>query len=231
MFLRFIHSTRLSAVVVLTLCLTGCAASGRKWYDPFGLWTKKEEEPKKKVVTNADRIKILRDLAKQASTMQIDEQTRATDELCLAIPKEQDILVRSEMLRTIAMFPSPRAEAMLRGGLRDADQDVRIACCDAWASRGGSEANHVLCEMLTSDTDTDVRLAAARALGKLKDPQSVPALTLALDDSNPAIQFRAMSSLKAVTGKNFETVKEWKEFSQGNEPDMPSIAERLRHLF
>ena len=214
----------------MALCLSGCASSGRKWYDPLGLWTK-QEEPKHKVVTNAERLKILRNLAKQASTMAPDEQQRATDELCYALPIEKDILVRSEMLRTIARFPSPRAEAMLKAGLRDADQDVRIACCDAWASRGGSEANHVLCELLTGDTDTDVRLAAARALGKLKDPQSVPALTLALDDTNPAIQFRAMASLKAVTGKKYETVKEWREYSHGKQEEPPSLVARLRQIF
>lgn len=234
MLLRLIQSPWISAVCLAVLCLAGCAAQGRKWYDPWGLWAKKEtEEPKVKVVTNNDRIKALRNLAKQASTLPPEEQQRATDELCQALPKEQDIRMRCQLLRTLAMFPSPRAEAMLSAGLRDADQDVRIACCDAWASRGGNEANRVLCELLTGDTDNDVRLAAARALGTLKDPQAVPALALALDDANPAIQFRVMQSLKAITGKDFKTVQEWREYIHGDQKqkESPSLTERLRRLF
>jgi hypothetical protein len=200
MLLRQIHSPLASALCLTLVFLAGCASNGRKWYDPLGLWAKKEtEEPKIKVVTNADRIKALRNLAKIASELPPEEQARATDELCQALPKEQDIHVRSQMLRTIAVFPSPRAEAMLKGGMRDAD--------------------------------IDVRLAAARALGKLKNPASVSALGLALDDDNPAMQFRAMQSLKAVTGKQFETVKEWREYLHGEKTESPSVWARLRRLF
>ena len=216
-------------------CLAGCASgdksNGRKWYDPFALFGNEKEGPKVKITTSQQRVKILRALAKQASTLPPEEQERATDELCQALSKENDILVRAEMLRCIAVFPSPRAEAMLKGGLRDADQDVRVACCDAWAMRGGAEANRVLCETLASDTDIDVRLAAARALGRLKDPQSVAALALALDDTNPAIQYRAMQSLKAVTGKNYQTIKDWREYAQGDKSEPPSLVARLRQLF
>lgn len=232
MCLRLANPLLRRGICLLLLCVAGCASSGKKWYDPFGLLkTNENEEPKIKVTTSAERIKILRNLAKIASSMQPAEQERATDELCLALPKEEDILVRAQMLRTIALFPSPRAEAMLKAGLRDADQDVRVACCDAWGSRGGSEANRMLCETLTSDTDLDVRLAAARALGVLKDSQSVPALTLALDDQNPAIQYRAMQSLKAVTGKNYKTVKEWREYAHGDKAEPASLAGWLRRLF
>lgn len=232
MLLRFFRSPLASTVVLMALCLAGCASHVRKWYDPLGLWTKEEKDgPKYKVITHADRIKALRNLAQQAASLPPDEQQRATDELCQALPKEQDVLVRSEMLRTIARFPNPRAEAMLKAGLRDGDQDVRIVCCAAWGSRGGKEANLVLCETLTSDTDNDVRLAAARALGELKDPEAEAALGLALDDANPAIQYRAMQSLKSITGKKFETVKEWREYIHGEQKEQPSLMDRLRGLF
>jgi hypothetical protein len=224
-----------SLTCLLIACQSGCASDAlkneqKKWYDPFGLFTK-EEGPKTKVITSNQRIKILRELAKKADTLTPEEQQRATDELCQALPKEEDILVRAEMLKTIAVFPSPRAEVMLKAGLRDADQDVRIACCDAWAARGGEEANRTLCETLTADTDHDVRLAAARALGDLKHPDSVAALGLALEDPNPAIQYRATQSLQAITGKKFETVKEWREYLHDKKEEPPTLMARLKQLF
>jgi HEAT repeat protein len=76
-----------------------------------------------------------------------------------------------------------------------------------------------------------VRLAAGRALGKLKDPEAVPALALALDDTNPAIQFRATQSLKAITGKDFKTVKEWREYVHGEKEETPSLTDRFHGLF
>ncbi|HQU44490.1 MAG: hypothetical protein B7Z73_17115, partial [Planctomycetia bacterium 21-64-5] len=214
--LRRAHHRLRFGIFLAACCAVGCASAGpkpaRKWYDPFGLFHKDEKEgPQYKVITSTERVKILRDLAKKAKALPPPEQERATDELSQALPKEQDILVRAEMLRTIALFPGPRVEAMLKAGMRDADQDVRIACCDAWGTHGGSEANHVLCETLTGDTDRDVRMAAARGLAIMKDPQSVGPLVLALDDPDPAIQFRAMQSLKAITGKKYESVKEWRD--------------------
>lgn len=222
------------------LCLAACCAAGcasvdskpkRKWYDPFGLFHTDKEGPQYNVITTAQRVKMLRDLAKMAKKLPPSEQERATDELCQALPKEKDDLVRSEMLRTIALFPSPKAEAMLKAGLRDADQDVRIACCDAWGTRGGSESNRVLCEILASDTDRDVRLAAARALAAVKDPHAVGPLVMALDDPDPAMQFRAMQSLRAITGKKFQTVKEWKEFTEQDPAEQASWTDRLKKLF
>lgn len=223
----------MGGLCLLVACTSACASNGqksseKKWYDPFGLFAK-EEGPK--VITTNQRIKILRELAKNAASLPPEEQQRATEELCEALPKEEDILVRSQMLRTLAVFPGPRAETMLKAGLRDADQDVRIACCDAWAMRGGAEANRILCETLTSDTDSDVRLAAARALGRLKGSDAVPALGLALDDSNPAIQFRAAQSLQEITGKKFETVKEWRDYIHDKKEEPLTAWGRLKQLF
>lgn len=225
----------------LGLCLflagcSGCAqqAAQKKWYDPFGLFAKKEE-PAVKVKTSAERIKILRDLANRADELTPDEQQRATDEignsLFNSFDSEDDILVRAQMLRTIAVFPNAKAGEILKGGLNEPDTDVRIACCEAWGQRGGEEAVRLMAETLSGDTDADVRLAAARSLGILKDPKGVPALGAALDDNNPAIRFRAIESLRKITGKSYIDVKDWRQFVQGQPPEEPSIAARLRQFF
>ena len=221
------------------LCLLAAGASGcaqqqaaRQWYDPFGLFAKKEE-PAVKVKTSAERIKILRELAKNAPKMSPSEQQRAAEEIAdaLRFGHEDDILVRAQMLRTIANFPTPAADKILTGGLQDPDRDVRVACCEAWGQRGGDEAVRLMAQTLGSDTDVDVRLAAARSLGQLKDPKGVQALGAALDDLNPAIQYRAIESLRKISGKSYSDIKDWRQFAQGRPPEEPSLAARLKSWF
>lgn len=231
------HLRRAKIVLAAGWCLLavsgwGCASSKpKKWYDPFGVFTKKKEEEGRKVVTQDEWNKAIRQLAKAAPKLPPDQQERASHELAQFLAKEREPLTRGIMLRTLAAFPTKTAEHMLRAGLRDGDQDVRVVCCDAWARRGGPESVRVLSEVLSTDTDLDVRLAAARGLGQLKDEQAVGALGLALDDDNPAMQLRAVESLRAITGKNFKTISEWRAFAHGEKRDSPSLAERLRRLF
>jgi hypothetical protein len=233
--MRRFHGKTLPLVgLCLFLAGSGCAQqqAAKKWYDPFGLFAKKEE-PTVKVKTSAERIKILHELAKRAPEMSPDEQQRASQEIANALGKgnEDDILVRAQMLRTIAVFPTPLAGEILTYGLKDEDRDVRVACCEAWGQRGGEEAVRLMAETLGSDTDVDVRLAAARSLGVLKDPKAIQALGAALDDLNPAIQYRAIESLRKISGKSYIDIKDWRQFAQGRSPEEPSIAARLRRLF
>jgi HEAT repeat protein len=112
---------------------------------------------------------------------------------------------------------------------------VRVAACEAWSRRGGPEAVHALSKVLHGDTELDVRLAAARALGALRDRTAIPALGLALEDANPALQWRAIQSLKAVSGRDFgDNVPAWRQFVQSGaapEREHPSLADRVRDLF
>lgn len=244
------HFPRLSNIVLMRGChgktlrviglyllwagSSGCAQqqAAQKWYDPFGLFAQKEE-PAVKVKTSAERIKILRELAKRAPNMSPSEQQRASEEIANALGKgnEDDILVRAQMLRTIAVFPTAQAGRTLTAGLKDEDRDVRVACCEAWGQRGGEDAVRLMAETLGSDADVDVRLAAARSLGVLKDPKAIQALGAALDDLNPAIQYRAIESLRKISGKSYIDIKDWRQFAQGRPPEEPSIAARLRRLF
>lgn len=211
---------------------SGCAQSpSRKWYDPFGLFAKKDDSGPPKVMSSAERINVLRDLAKQAPKLSPDQQEKASSEIAQALSNEDDTLVRAQMLRTIAVMPTKTAGAMLAAGLQDTDRDVRVACCEALGQRDGDDAVQLMMETFANDGDVDVRLAAARALGELKDPKAIPTLGQALDDQDPAIQYRAIESLRKITGKDYIEIKDWREFIQGKEPAEPSIATRLRRLF
>ncbi|HUY36154.1 MAG TPA: HEAT repeat domain-containing protein [Pirellulales bacterium] len=224
-------------LVPLGLCLlwavtAGCARTktNKKWYDPFGLFPAEEEEGRN-VVTPADWIKRWEALAKEAKDMPPAEQERASTELAGALNTEEDPLLRSHMLRTLAAFPTKTAEAMLSAGMQDGDHDVRVACCEAWGKRGGEKATQILCETLKSDTDLDVRLAAARVLGDLKDAKAAPALGLALDEPFPALRYRAIESLKKISGKDYTDLKSWREYAQGGEPKELSRLPRWRRIF
>ena len=59
---------------------------------------------------------------------------------------------------------------------------------------------------------------------------AVPVLALALEDSNVAIQNRAMASLENTTGRYYGAdVNAWRAFAQGQEvaPKSHSVAERV----
>ena len=99
---------------------------------------------------------------------------------------------------------------------RDGHTEVRVVAAEAWGSRGGDEAIAVLAAAVADETDIDVRLAATRALGQLADPKFsdrrlVAAIQPALDNDDPALQYRAVASLRSVTGADYgNDVEAWR---------------------
>ena len=150
------------------------------------------------------------------------------------LAKEQDPLLRAEIVRTMRKFPTPETLAAAQGALQDSETDVRVAACEALGRMGGAPAVTSLSETLRGDVDADVRLAAARALGDTRDPGAVVALGTALEDKDPAMQYRAVASLKTVTGKDLgNDVRPWQQFVKGEvpQPTPPaSIADRVRQI-
>ena len=185
------------------------------------------------IVSPAERMTQLQELSKQAQGNSPTQRQRISAELAASISKEDDPLIRVEIIRTLGSYPGTAADAILTAALSDTETQVREAACDAWGRRNDAEAVKLLSETLRSDVDTDVRLAAARALGDTKNPDAVAALGEALDDSDPAMQYRAVLSLEKVTGKNLENdVYRWQQYVKGEQPEpTPSLAERLFHWF
>jgi HEAT repeat protein len=93
----------------------------------------------------------------------------------------------------------------------------------------------VLRERLASDTDIDVRLAAADALGEIRDPASVAALGAALEDRDPSMQHQAVRSLRKVAPTDLgNDVERWRQYVKDGSiaPAKPfSLAEHVRSLF
>ena len=164
--------------------------------------------------------------------MPADQQARAAAELSVRMQNEVDPLIRADVVRALGELQAPAAADALRLAVNDKESEVRIAACSAWRRQGGPQAAAILTEALGSDTDDDVRLAAARALGSFQEPTAVRGLATLLDDPNPALQYRAMESLRNSTGRDLGyDVVAWRNFVESGADgprNGPSLVERLR---
>lgn len=219
------------AGLLLSLCGCGGGVSSlafwrnSKWRDPD-------------IESPIERIERYRALADSAGSKSPAEQEATSGQLARDIAGELDPLVRAEIVRTLAHYPTPVSGNVLRSALRDVNADaeptpvVRIAACEALGRRGGAESIRALRGALEDESnDVDIKLAAVRALGEIEDPAAVPALALGLEHSDPALRYRTMKSLENVTGRYYGyDVAAWRQFTQG--VDVPqksrSLAERLR---
>jgi hypothetical protein len=180
----------------------------------------------------AERREQIREVVAENRDASPEHRTATAEQLAAQMQNEVDPLLRAEIVLALGhVNAGPSADA-LRMAVKDSETSVRIAACKAWQSIGGPEAVAVLSEVIASDTDDDVRLAATRALGSFKDPLAVQGLAVALDDSNPALQHRAMESLKNCSGRDLgHDVVAWRDFIQTGSPgerrEGPTLADRV----
>jgi len=212
-------------------CVFGCAGSPIHTMLYSSQWAADEKDGP----TFHTRLGELSSLRDGAARLNETEQARVAQQLNQALAEDPSPLYRIEVVRVLGTLSTPFAAEGLRRAIQDDDASVRIAACEAWTNRGGQEALQMLGHVVGSDTDLDVRMAATRALANFEDPAAVRALGLALDDPDPALQHRAVQSLREVTGEDFgNNVPDWRNFVRG-EPvrrrDPPTIAETLRNLF
>jgi hypothetical protein len=209
----------------------GCADIELPYWVPFQ-GPPSDEMPG--VVPPRERIEKLKKLSEAAAQATPEQRGRVSEELASAIRTEKDPLLRLEIIRTLGRYPGPAADAILKAALSDSETQVRIVACEAWGKRHEGQAVSLLAEALRSDVDADVRLAAATALGETKNRAAVAPLGEALADSDPAMQYRAVLSLKQATGKDLgDSVEQWQRYVKGELPEntAPSLAERIRRIF
>ena len=231
---------------LLILCLACAATSGCTWGSHNGVpwWGTKEDKAaaaenlKRYGPFAFQRIEIVKQLGEYAAKGGPEEKEKVAQRLAADIQREQDPFVRMQMVRTLAGIPNETASAVLVASVKDPDPEVRVAVCEAWGNRlaaGGKAAappsdiaiaSKILGDSLSGDTNIDVRLAAAHALGSVKDPRTVGTLSIALKDPDPALQLRAVASLKEVSGKDFgNDVSKWQQYaaSVAPPPESPSV--------
>jgi HEAT repeat protein len=181
------------------------------------------------------RLDELSSIRNRADELDEAQQDRFARDLIRPLADDPNPLYRAQVVRTLAALSTPTASEGLRLALQDEDPQVRIEACRAWTRRGETEAVNALAHVVRTDADLDVRLAATRQLAEFRNRDAVSALGVALDDSDPALQYRAMQSLKSITGKDFgNNVPAWRQYVQDGtyQPsDVPSIADRMRNFF
>ena len=108
-----------------------------------------------------------------------------------------------------------------------------MKACEVWRRRGGDEAVQLLAARYRTDSELDVRLRALRMLGELENKAASPVLAKALEDPDPAVQYRAVASLKKVSGRDLgDDVNKWRAWAADpNAAESWSIAETFRKLF
>jgi len=223
-------------ICLLSTLLSGCAngpladlvdSSPFFWDDPV--------DEQRYGPTPAEQIAALREQASRAAKMEPHAQQQLSAELADRLQNEEDPLLRIQIVRALGGLPTPAAADALQMALRDPDVDVRVAAVRAFGHRGGQDAVRALAETLATDADLDVRLAATRQLGRFRDPAAIRALSPAVEETNTALQYRGVQSLKAISGRDYgANLDAWRRFARGEavpEPEPPSIARRLRDLF
>lgn len=236
-FERFYAICRI-ALTALLLFAVGCQTgpmAGVPIYNPF---YKDDPELAARFGPSPEaRLKAIRDSARGAGRKMIDEQKQLAQQMIDDYRRETDPVLRAELARSLGAFSAEATAAVegLRAAQQDADARVRIAACEGWRRLGGEEAVRQLGGVLSSDMDGDVRIAAARALGEFPGPEAVRALAVGLDDSDPALQYRTILSLRGASGRDYgNDIAAWRQYVQQGDafpPPNHSIAERIQRLF
>jgi HEAT repeat protein len=216
------------ALSVVALC-SGCASTDElatwwPWYVPDQTADLAKYGP-----ISRQKIEQLQQL-RELGTPPADLHTTLADQL----GRESDPMVRLEVVRTLAAFPSDQSRVIIAAALRDPDIDVRMTACEALGELGGPESGRLLGQALSHDTSVDVRIAATKALGEMNDPQAVPILAVALEDPDPALQFSGVEAMRMATGKDLgNDVNRWREFAKNPDPNVPEerLADKLRRAF
>jgi len=205
-------------MVGLIYQLSGCA-EGPLWrtgkYSP---WVRNQWAEEEKIAdTLFTRKRRMENVVAQATNAPINVQEDAALALSDIIFRDKVLLMRLHAVKLLGRLNSPTAVETLAKASKDNDKDIRLAAITAWKMVSPESAVPQLQEIIGSDTDIDVRLAATEALGNFPGRSSVEALSLSLNDRDPALQVRAAESLQRVTGEPLgRNIVAWQEYVGSN---------------
>lgn len=227
------HARPPALLVAITVAALVPAAVGCSGWLPWTASDKSKKNAELYGPTANQRIEQLAADSKQAKAAGPSHGVDFTRQLAEQLLTEHDARVRCEIVTIAGEFDTASALAICKGALQDPDERVRMRACDVWRKRGGPEAVQLLANRYRADRELDVRLRAIRMLGELDNDNAIPVLAEALEDPDPAVQYRAVAALKQVSGRDLgNDVNAWREWAANPGDAEPwSIAEAWRKLF
>ena len=179
----------LPATMLLTALLSGCAdgpVPEMKYLNP---WARKQwAEDEQRVTTFHRKVADLADMRARARHMSPAERDEKSADLAARLREEPSPVLRAEFVKTLAVFQTPVAQQAVLASLSDESASVRVLACKALGAAPSPDAFQGLSNAVANDADLDVRLIAARELGKFKGYDAPRALRPALDERDPALQ-------------------------------------------
>ena len=143
----------------------------------------------------------------------VEQQQKVAKGLQEIIRRDPILLLRLHAVNLAGQLRCPAASSALVDASTDSSADIRIAAVKAWEVMPADQAVPQLQEIIGTDTNIDVRLSATKALAGFSGQQAIRAISLALNDTDPALQLRAMESLASASGENLGlSVGAWKDY-------------------
>jgi HEAT repeat protein len=176
----------------------------------------------------------LREIREAVTGMTAVQQDQLAYQLSELMRQEPNDLLRREAVLTLGFLSASSAVPALQAALTDTDPNVRAGACHAWGRRGGPDAQAALAEIVGSDEDIDVRMAAVSELSRFRGQVVFDALSIALEDTDPALQYSAVQSLREVGDRDYgNNTVAWREFLRGGNPPLPqpTLVERMTNWF
>lgn len=108
---------------------------------------------------------------------------------------EKDLTVRAEVAGVLGQLASPEAREALLQAMNRGGRNERVSVLQSLGDAGEARALAPLMVLLKEDPNSNVRAAAATALGRLVNAEAVPALEAALTDRAASVRSEAAWAL------------------------------------
>jgi HEAT repeat protein len=120
------------------------------------------------------------------------------DVLVKSLLEDGDWHVRFRASGSLATIGGAEAVAALVRGLEDPIKEVRLACVEGVGRHDPAVGIEAFSRMVVKDNEWEVRVEAARALGRSGLPSARPAVEAALEDPNEFVRSAAAHALRLL---------------------------------